>query len=295
MAGPSGAFLKHLQSGTTSVCRCWGLTRVDGMRYGFTDHDCTLAFAGWSFKAGTGLTARALAQATGLSVDNSEAQGALSDLSLTESDIVAGRFDGASLQCWLVNWQNPVERWLQFSGSIGELRRAGGAFEAELRGQTEPLNRPLGRIYQKSCTAVLGDASCGFDLQRLGYFFEGQVETYSDEGQFTWNALEGFEAEWFSGGRLSVLSGEAKGLWGAIKRDRTDSTGRHITLWEPLKVPLQPGDLLRLDAGCDKRPQSCRLKFNNFINFQGFPDIPGEDWMMAVPKSTGRNSGGSRR
>jgi len=51
----------------------------------------------------------------------------------------------------------------------------------------------------------------------------------------------------------------------------------------------------QLVAGCDKRMETCRLKFNNFLNFQGFPDLPNEDWMMAVPKSTSANSGGSLR
>ena len=72
----------HLATGLTTVARCWALTRSDGLRLGFTDHDCDLDFDGLSFRAGTGLSAMALQQATGLSVDNTEALGALSDLSL---------------------------------------------------------------------------------------------------------------------------------------------------------------------------------------------------------------------
>lgn len=299
MVGPSEAFLAHAKTGVTSLCRCWGLTRRDGVTFGFTDHDRDLSFDGWQFKAGTGLSARALDQATGLSVDNSEAQGALSDASVREEDIQAGRFDGADLVCWQVNWQDVATRWLQFRGSIGELRRAGGTFEAELRGLTEALNRPLGRIYQKPCTAVLADARCRFDLDTPGYVFEGAVDTVTQPGSFRWpgqlSGFEGFEPGWFTAGRLSVQSGTAAGLWGAIKRDQNLGAERIITLWEPLRADLQPGDLLRLDAGCDKRLQTCQLKFNNLLNYQGFPDIPGEDWVMAVPKSKGSNTGGSRR
>ena len=109
------------------------------------------------FRAGTGLTARVLAQSTGLSVDNTEALGALTSSAVTEADIEAGRFDGAEVLAWLVNWQDVSQRLILFRGSFGEIRRANGAFEAELRGLTEALNRPLGRIYQKGCTAVLGD------------------------------------------------------------------------------------------------------------------------------------------
>ena len=73
-------------------------------------------------------------QSTGLSVDNTEALGALSDAAIREADIEAGRYDGAEVRAWLVNWADVSARQLQFRGSIGELRRAGGAFEAELRG-----------------------------------------------------------------------------------------------------------------------------------------------------------------
>ncbi|WP_417714488.1 DUF2163 domain-containing protein [Pseudophaeobacter arcticus] len=299
MATAAEGLWAHTQTGVTTLARCWGLTRKDGTRFGFTDHDLDLSFEDWRFTAGTGLSARALVQSTGLSVDNSSAQGALSDVALREADIVAGRFDGADLSCWLVNWQNTADRWLQFHGTIGELHRAGGAFEAELRGLTEALNQPLGRIYQKPCTAVLGDGACRFDLTTPGYAFEGQVETITKDSAFQWQSLAGFEPGWFAGGRLTVLSGAAIGLWGSIKRDEQLKNARRITLWEALRGGLRAGDQLRLEPGCDKSMQSCRLKFNNLINYQGFPDIPGEDWVMAVPKSTGRTTGrttgGSRR
>lgn len=91
MAGQSTAFLDHAASGLTTLCRCWAITRADGVEYGFTDHDLPLSFEGVTFKAETGLTAAALTQSTGLSVDNSEALGALSDAAIT------GRYRGGSL------------------------------------------------------------------------------------------------------------------------------------------------------------------------------------------------------
>lgn len=295
MGGLTPEFLEHVKTGVTSLCRCWGLVRRDGVAFGFTDHDQDLTFDGWVFKAGTGLSARALEQTTGLSVDNTEARGALTDAAIREADIQAGRFDGADLMCWLVNWQQVDTRWLQFRGTIGELHRSGGAFEAELRGLTEVLNQPIGRIYQKPCTAVLGDSTCRFDLSVPGYAFEGSIETLTDAGAFQWQALDGFEQNWFTAGRFMVISGQAAGLWGAIKRDQTLEAGRVITLWEPLRVYIQPGDRVRLEAGCDKAMETCRLKFNNLKNYQGFPDIPGEDWVMSVPKVSGAHTGGSRR
>ncbi|WP_416368281.1 DUF2163 domain-containing protein [Tritonibacter mobilis] len=284
----------HLKSGATTVCRAWAVRRTDGVTLGFTDHDRDLSFDGMTFRAGTGLSARSLMQSTGLAVDNSEALGALSSDAVREADIESGRYDGAEVRAWLVNWADTTERALQFRGSLGEIRRAGGAFEAELRGLTEALNQPLGRVFQKPCSAVLGDAACKFDLSTAGYAVEIDVETLRDGQLFAWASLDGFAPGWFTGGRLTVLGGAGAGLWAPIRSDSLNAR-REITLWQPIRADIQPGDLVRLSAGCDKRQSTCRLKFDNLVNYQGFPDIPGEDWMVAVPKRTGQNTGGSRR
>lgn len=48
-------------------------------------------------------------------------------------------------------------------------------------------------------------------------------------------------------------------------------------------------------AVCDKRWTTCVATFANGVNFQGFPDIPGDDFLAAAPVEGGRNDGGSRR
>ncbi|WP_170410239.1 DUF2163 domain-containing protein [Ruegeria arenilitoris] len=295
MSGDKQGLHTHLQTGLTTTCRCWAIRREDGQEYGFTDHDMVLSFDGMTFKASTGLTATAIEQATGLSVDNSEAMGALSDAAVTEEDIEAGRFDNAQVRAWLVNWARPEQRFLQFKGSIGEMRRAGGAFHAELRGLTDLLNRPMGRVYQKPCTAVLGDGDCKFNLGAPGYQAEAEVVALIAGTVLQLKGAEAPDEAWFRRGRLDVLSGRATGLWAAIKQDDRIVGGRNVTLWSGISGGLAVGDRVKLTAGCNKSMHTCRKKFNNIINFQGFPDLPGEDWVMAVPKQGNPNTGGSRR
>lgn len=287
--------LEHLKSGVTTTCRCWALTRRDGVVMGFTDHDRLLAFEGVAFRPDTGLSALALQQTTGLSVDNTEALGALSDAAIREADIEAGRYDGAELRAWLVNWQDVTARSLIFRGTMGELRRAGGAFEAELRGLTDALNVPLGRVYQKACSAILGDRTCTFDLDTPGYVSERPAEEVEENRVFRFAEMSGFEDDWFRHGVIRVLSGAATGLIGLIKRDRSDGAGRVIDLWHPLGAAVAPGDALRIEAGCDKRRTTCQFKFDNLLNYQGFPDIPGDDWTITDPTKSPRLDGGSRR
>jgi uncharacterized phage protein (TIGR02218 family) len=252
-------------------------------------------FDGIAFRPGTGMSARAVEESTGLAVNNTEAFGALSDEGLTEAEIEAGRYDGARLRAWVVNRQDVAERLEVFAGSLGDIRRAGGAFEAELRGLTDALNVPLGRVYQKRCSAVLGDRDCTFDLDTPGYVSERPAEQVEDARVFHFAQMGGFAGDWFRHGVIRVQSGAAAGLSGLIKRDRMEGAGRVIEIWHPLGAPVAMGDALRIEAGCDKAMATCQFKFANLLNFQGFPDIPGDDWVITDPAKSPRLDGGSRR
>jgi len=274
---------------TTSMARAWAITRKDGVVLGFTDHDGELSFAGVVFRPRAGLTAQAVVQGAGLSVDNTEAVGALSDEAITERDILAGRWDGAELRQWDVDWQAPDQHRLVFRGHLGEVSRSGGAFKAELRGLAEALNRPMGRVFHPRCSAVLGDGACKVDLTRPGLTGEGHVVSV-EGGRLRLGGLEGFSDRWFERGMLRLASGAAEGLSGHVKNDRALPHGaREVDLWTQTGILPAPGDRVTLVAGCDKAAETCRLKFNNYLNFRGFPHLPQEDWLMAPGKESGRS------
>lgn len=266
----------------TCIARCWSIRRGDGLTLGFTDHDQVLRFGGIAFRPDRGLTARAIVQATGLSVDNTEAAGALSAEAITERDILAGKWDAATLRMWEVEWANVANRRLVFRGSLGEVTRSSGAFRAELRGLSEALNAPQGRIYHPRCTAELGDGMCKVALSAPGLSVERTVQGLTEGRIFDFTSFPAFDANWFENGQLLVLDGEAEGLRGAIKNDTARSGGRReIELWAGLPILPKAGDRVRLVAGCDKSATTCRLKFQNLLNFRGFPHLPSEDWLLA--------------
>lgn len=278
----------HLETGATHVCRAWLIRRADGQEIGFTDHDYDLSFDGKTFQASAGMSALAVQQTTGLSVDNSETLGALSSSAITAADIAAGLYDGAEVMSWLVRWDAPEQRRLQFRGSIGEITRTGAAFSAELRGQTEKLNQPGGRVYHRLCPAVLGDGTCGINPNTAGLRARTIVVRATQDA--VWVDLPHPAAGWFDAGSMVVLGGAASG---SIRTDTPDGALRRIELWEPMAEPLAAGTAVLLTAGCDKRFETCRAKFGNALNFKGFPHIPGEDWLMAVPRGDDVNDGGS--
>lgn len=294
MTDAASALHAHLKTGATTVCRCWHIRRRDGTDLGFTDHDGTIAFDGVQFRAETGLSAQALEQGTGLAVDNAEGVGVLSDAAIREEDVIAGRFDDAAVTLWLVNWADPGERCILFKGRIGEVGRGGGAFRAELRGMSEALNQVRGNVFQRLCNADLGDAACKVDLSRADLSQEVQLSEDAEGAVLMVTSAGNLRDGWFERGRLIALDGAAEGLAAFIKSDDRRPGGRALMLWQSLRAPLRAGDRVRLEAGCDKRMRTCRSKFDNLLNFRGFPHVPGEDWTMAYPRESGRNTGGKR-
>lgn len=290
----SAVLQDHLLTGATHICHCWVLQRQDGLTLGFTDHDQMLEFDGLKFLPQCGLSARALSSTTGLSVDNSEAAGVLSADAITEADIEAGRYDGATVSTWLVQWDDPEVRQLRFSGTIGEITRVSGAFQAELRGLSDPMNQPAGRTYLTTCSAVVGDVACSVNLLDPAFSTEVAVKAVKDSQFFEFDGLSTFNEKWFEGGTIAVLSGDAAGLSGLIREDTDVGAHRAIGLWQPIRALVADRDRVRLTTGCDKRAKTCKEKFANLINFRGFPEIPGDDWLVSVPRSDQENSGGSR-
>lgn len=276
-------------SAATTIARGWAVTRADGLCLGFTDHDMALEFEGIMFRPEAGLSAQALVQGLGLAVDNTEVHGVLSSDAITPGDLAAGRWDGAEVRLWEVDWRDVAQRRLLFRGALGEVVFAGGAYRAELRGLSEALNRPQGRVFHARCSAMLGDGQCRFDLSREGYSAEAVVAGVSEGGaRLELSGVGLHAAGWFEHGRAEFLDGPAAGLAGVVKIDRVAGDVREVELWAAPGAAPRVGDRLRLWAGCDKQAGTCRGKFLNFLNFRGFPELPPEDWLLAPQVARGR-------
>lgn len=282
------AFTAHLAGGVTTLCRCWSLRRRDGVALGFTDHDRDLAFSDLVHAARTGLEAAEASQESGLAVSGGDVAGALSSLGLTEADIAGGLYDGANVETWLVDWTNPETRLLLDLGTIGEVRREGDAFVTELRGIADRLDAERGRTYRATCGADLGDARCRVDLS--GWRTTGSVAATPEPAVLCATLAGGLDDGLFTGGRLTWTSGANSGLAADVRLQLGDL----IELWEAPPRAVASGDAFALTAGCDKRLSTCRDRFGNAANFQGFPHMPGNDAVLrAVPGSEPVLDGGS--
>lgn len=288
------AFTDALASGSTAFAKCFRLARRDGVVLGFTDHDDDISFDGVTYAAGSALSATEASASLGMAPDELDAGGALSAEAITEADIHAGRYDGAAVVVFDVQWRDPEIRRIAGRYTIGQIERGGLGFRAELRSLAAGLDRKAGRVHATLCDARLGDNRCRVDLSAPGR--SGALTVVSVDGlDLTVSGLEAFGPGAFDRGAVTFTSGANTGGTGGVRISRAAGSRMRLSLWRPLAAPVSPGDTASIVVGCDKTAETCRGAFGNLVNFQGFPHMPGETFVSEYA-TTGdpSNSGGSR-
>ncbi len=279
----SAGLQDHLDGAATTLCWCWRITRNDGAKLGFTDHDRDLSFDGTTFEASTGLGTE-IAGSVGLNVDTLDVEGALKSERLNEADLVAGLYDNALIEIYRVNWADPSQRVLMRYGNLGEVSRGQHHFSCEVRGLAHELQQPKGRIVQFACDADLGDARCKVDLEQEGFCTNnGVVANLTGSPRlFGVTGLDAYGNGWFSRGLLTWLSGANQDRTAQVRVHSKDSSSVKIELWQRMAETIAVGDQFLIVAGCDKQFSTCKEKFDNVANFRGFPQVPGNDFMLSV-------------
>jgi uncharacterized phage protein (TIGR02218 family) len=275
----------HLAQSETTLATCWKLLRSDGMAMGFTDHDRTLSFGGLDFVPTHGFDGGEVPARLGMDVQTSDILGVLSAEAITEEDILLGRYDGATVETWRVNWADVTQRLLLRSDTIGEIAREDGVFRAELRSAQQGLNATHGRIYQGLCDAVLGDARCGVNLDAPAFRGFATVLAVEDDHRVLVAGLGGFAEGWFGFGAAQWTDGSRAGLRDGVVTHQRRAAGDVLGFGVALDDWVVAGDTLTVTAGCDRRFATCRERFGNAVNFRGFPHIPGSDFVLRHPRN----------
>lgn len=273
----SAALDAHLARTSTTLATCWKVTRVQGSPeqvYGFTDHDRNLTIDGVVYRSSTGYTRSAIQSHASLAVDNLDLEGALVSGAITETDIRAGLWDFAAVEIFLVNWADlSMGTIKERKGTLGEVRSGRNHFIVELRGLTQQLQQAVGRQYAMSCDADFGDSRCGFNAASVT--FSGSVTSVTDNRTFN-DSSRSEATDYYTKGKIKFTGGLNQGLYMDIKAYAL--SGGAFQLQLPMPFTIQIGDTFLVTAGCRKRfAEDCIAKFNNGVNFRGFPHIPGLD------------------
>lgn len=273
----------------THWAQCWKIERTDGVTFGFTSHDRAIERDSVTYLPCNSLNASATELSALLGqIGNAEIGGIISDDAITDADLIAGAFDNARVEVWMVPWGDTSEsEWRLMVGHIGKVGQGREGYRAEVLTPGAKLQQTaLLQPYAPGCRFELGDARCAVDLDALrisgtvSLVAPADIDLASDRRIFADDGRS--EADgWFARGMLTWTSGANSGLSSEIK-DFVAATGQ-FTLWEPMPNPIEPGDTFDATPGCDKAWATCTGKFANGINFGGFKDVPLEDDVRKTP------------
>lgn len=255
---------------------CWLLERRDGAAIGFTSHDRDLRIGGLRYRAAPGMLPSAVTLTDGFEIDRLDVSGALTADAITAEDLAAGRWDGAAVTIFLADWEDGSAPAIAVArGELGDVSALGRKFQAELRGPTALLERPVAEQTSPECRAMLGDRRCRVDLAARTRIT--RLAAVARESEIVVTSAAAGNA--YGYGRLRWLSGRNCGLESAVSR----SDGPTLYLREPPHFPAQAGDLVELAEGCDKSLATCSARFGNAVNFRGEPHLPGLDLLTRYP------------
>lgn len=255
---------------------CWRLERRDGVTIGLTSHDRDLTIGGVVYTAAPGMIPSAINKGIALEPESMELKGALTSDAISEADLSAGKWDGASLTLALTEWTAPGVMWLELTrGTLGAVERQGEAFAAELTGPAGVLAGPVAPETSPGCRARLGDRACRVNLAR--YRREVRISGMSAEVASVMGGGIGAGAYVF--GHLRWLEGENCGMSQAIIANDSAS----VTLSDLPAFAVASGTRALITEGCDKQMATCAARFANAANFRGEPYLPGMDLLTRYP------------
>lgn len=215
-----------------------------------------------------------------------------SDL-ITEEDVIRGLWEGAIIDEILIDFRFPylspfsVRRYVASSITID-----GGIINMQANSILNSLNNPVGEIWGPMCRVQVFSqsdyqhAGCNLDPNFWKIDVIAGVETALPRRVYL-NAAsisgDWVNDGWGTFGTAEFLNGPNAGIKVPIKTYDVDAGTYTLILQKVLPYPYVEGDVIRLLPGCNKlRDGDCFTKFNNVINFQGEPDIPGRDKALEI-------------
>ena len=229
----------------------------------------------------------------GLDPLNKEIRGVIKSNVLTFGDLRAGKFDDATITEFFVDLKQSangvfIEKLVYYITSVAF---DGENWQAQIDGLTGFINTNVGDVWGYGCRALLfstGAGKCNATsfsrvdqvgtvlTPRLSFEIGGDIDTDANLGP----VLGGFP---LINGHVEFLSGNNKGSKYLIRTAApAGSNDGQITLQEKTQFDLG-GEQIRIHPGCNKQsgigdPRGhCKNAYNNLVNFQGEPFIPGRD------------------
>lgn len=281
------AFLTHLEGDLLTVALAVKVTRRDTTVMGFTSASKRFDLDGVAYEPEAACDPTSLRTSEGTSVDNLEVAGLIQSERVTREDIRAGLYAHALVELFLVNYMSPSDGVITLPKFfVSQITYEDGRFLFELRALSSRLAQQICDLTSPFCRVhQLFDAQCfvggvNFD----GGFVPGDFQYPATVAAVTSPTVldltltDDLANDWLNEGKATFLTGAnaIPNLRKEIKLHvRISAVAATITLHEAFPFAVVVGDTLEVEAGCDRRFETCRDKFANGGNHRGEPDIPG--------------------
>jgi uncharacterized phage protein (TIGR02218 family)/uncharacterized protein (TIGR02217 family) len=269
-----------LNSEVLTYSRCIRIIRKDGMILGFTTHDKNINIGGVIYRAREAVNPTNIEQKWDLSTNNAEIESILSSGTIKDGDIIAGKYDDAKVEIFLLNFTDlPVQIEDSINihrGLVGEVSTDGFGYTFEVLSKASTLlNRKASKKVSPVCPYRFGDSDCGVNL--APYTYSVNVVEVVDGSTFK---IDGTIPDGnLNYGKANFTSGLNSNLDSFI----LSYTANQIKLFTGMPYIIQVGDTLIVVQGCAKTPTDCK-GYNNYLRFGGFPTggnfMPGNDFLL---------------
>lgn len=294
MRDPGLPYINMIQAQQQSlIAYLYTFTLRDGTNYYFTDLDLDITYQSNLYVSGSiRISGLKMKLAVGLQVDEQEIKiSALPGDTIGSVAFLAGcrngLLDGAYLTRdravwaatgappWLVYQGAPITVFRMFYGLVSGITKIGRTFaEMKIKSPLVLLNIDMPRnTYQLSCNYTLFDSGCS--LVKASFGTAGIVDSGADFVKIPWqggvlpSVSGGDSLPYYAQGRVLFNTGVLANQQFFVSTNDANA----LYLVGNLDIP-SVGDSFTAYAGCMKTVDACNLKFNNLVNYRGFPYVP---------------------
>jgi len=254
-------------------------TLQNGSTLAYTNIDVTFTYAGVTYLANSilidGLKYKA---AVGLEADQQQIT-----IAARSTDTISGgapflqalrdgSFDGCEIVRYRVFFSDrlggtAIGAAMLFKGRLGNIDEIGrSSAKLTVNSDLVLLDIDMPRnMYQPTCLHTLYDVGC--TLHKSDFQASGTVGAGSTASIIYWPGANTN----FAQGTISFTSGVLTAVTATIG---SAVNGSLLSLINPLPSVPAAGDGFTVYFGCDHTLTTCQAKFNNLVNFRGFPYVP---------------------
>ena len=289
---------------TFTMCHLWQIQRPDGVTLNFASHDKPIQFEGSTFLP-MGPTPQNQSSGEAAGSTDYEIFGFLSHETIRPRDIQLGKYDGSTICQWVIDWERPWIWTRKHKWWVKSIAIDGDVFRADVGGLETFLEIKQGRYYEKECDKAFAGTECQATPASVPSKLVTAVP--STNGGDVLGTTRDTRALRVTTGVISALSSGSLPMWqfGSVEFLSGSNKGKTVQIYNAeyiedtsnpsnsyldiilsrtLPYPARVGDNVSLKSGCDGAFSTCRLIYDNIINFGGVHKMPSTEDQYVQPE-----------